>query len=114
MVGKRKKYKLKTDKIKKFLGKLVLIVARHFLLDCLVVFLLVVALGGFFYYKYNILIQRAELESLEEPFLLEKNNYQDVINFWQENEKKFKEADSREYINPFKEPAIIPEEAPES
>jgi len=114
MVGKRKIYKVKTGKIKKFLGKLVLTIAKHLFLDCLIIFLLALIIGGFFYYKYNILIQGAELESFEKPFLSEKNDYQEVISFWQENEEKFEGADLKKYINPFKEPSIISEEVPEN
>ncbi len=115
MARKRKKYRAETDKIQKFLGKLVLAIVKHLFLDCLIIFLLTLILGSFFYYKYNILAQRVKLESFEKPFLLKEDDYQNVIKIWQEDERRFKEADSKEYINPFKEQStVVPEEVPGS
>ena len=89
-----KNYRLKTIQIKKILKKLILTVAKHIFLDCFFIFLLMLFIGWFSYYKYNIIIKKAEVESFKRPFLLEESDYQKVISFWQKNEKRFQKADS--------------------
>ncbi len=114
MAEKIKNYKTSVNEIKKFLGKFVLFTAKHLFLDCLFIILLVLLLFGFFYHECDILAQKAGTKPFEPSFLLEKTDYQKVMDIWQENEKRFKDADSKEYINPFEEPTVAPEEAPES
>jgi len=97
-------YKIETVQIKKIFEKFVLIVAKHIFLDCLFIFLLALSIGWFSYYKYNIIIQKAEAESVERPFLLEESDYQKVINFWQKSKKRFEKADSNQYSDLFKTP----------
>ena len=92
----------------KIFRKFVLAVAKHLFLDCSFIFLLMLFIAWFSYYRYNIIISKAELESFEEPFLLEQSGYQKVINAWQENEKKFKEANIKNYANLFEEPEQSP------
>lgn len=105
------KIKSKINKIKEFLGKCPLILAKHFLLTSLSLFLLALIFGGFLFYKYVFLAQRAEPE-LSDSFLLKKKTHQEVLEIWQEQEKRFSEADSKEYPDPFKRTVIIPEEEP--
>jgi hypothetical protein len=101
-------YKIEIVQIKKIFEKFVLIVAKHIFLDCFLIFLLALSIGWFSYYKYNIIIQKAEAESVERPFLLEESDYREVISFWQKDEKRFKEADSKKYTSLFEKPVPLP------
>lgn len=83
---------------------------HHLFLGCLAFFLLALIFGAILFYKYNILAQRAELEILANPILLKEDTYQEVLKVWQEYERKFEEADTKVYSDPFKKPTILPEE----
>lgn len=107
-------YKYKNLKLKKFLVRLPWIIAEHAFLACLFLFVLALIFGGLSFYKYNILAQRVELETLDQSLLLKEKIYQEILAIWQEQEKRFDEADSKEYPNPFEE--LVPpheEEVPE-
>ncbi len=104
--------KIRIGKIKKILGELLSTIAKHVFLACLFLFFLSLIFGAILFYKYNILFQRAELEVLEKPFLSEEKTYQEVLEVWQEHERIFKEADFKEYPDPFRKSVLIPEEVP--
>lgn len=88
-------------KVKTFLTKLPWIIAEHAFLACLILFILALALGGFLFYKYNLLAQKVELEILDQTLQLREETYQEVLKAWQEQEQKFQAADTKQYPNPF-------------
>lgn len=94
--------KFEIKKIKKFSNYLFLAIVKHAFLVSLILFLLALIFGGYLFYKYIILVQKIDIGVLEKPFLLNEKNYQDVLKTWQEQEKRFKETDFKEYPNPFK------------
>ena len=95
--------KIKLDKTKKFLGNFLLITAKQSFLSCLFLFVLALIFGGFLFCQYIIKAQTAKIEITEKPFLLNEETHQEVLRIWQVREKKFSEADSKEYSNPFRE-----------
>lgn len=101
--------KVKINKTRKFLGKLPLIITTHAFWACLILFILSLILGANLFYKYNILAQRAEPESLEQTVLFKEKTYQKVLEIWQEREKRFQQADFKEYPDLFLEVAPFPE-----
>lgn len=101
---------MKIEQIKKILGRLPWTIAEHAFSASLLLFFLALIFGGFVFYKYDILAQKAGLEIFKEPFLFKEKTYQEVLRVWQENEKKFEEADFKEYPNPFLESVSFPEE----
>jgi len=92
----------KIKKLKNFLEKLPLITAQHAFLACLFLFFLALVFGGLLFYKYSILAQKTIPESLEQGLSLDEKTYQKVLKVWQEQDRKFQEADLKEYPNPFK------------
>ncbi|MBU2635263.1 hypothetical protein KJ841_02195 [Patescibacteria group bacterium] len=102
--------KERINKTKKFLGKVPLIITMHAFWACLILFILSLAIGANLFYKYSILAQRAEPEGLEQTILFKERTYQKVLEIWQEREKRFQEADFKEYSNPFLESVPFPEE----
>jgi len=101
--------KEKINKLKKSLSKVPLIIAAHAFWACLILFILCLAIGADLFYKYSILAQRAEPESLEQVVFFKENTYQQVLKIWQEREKRFQETDFKEYSNPFLETVPFPE-----
>ena len=111
--AKSRSTKINKKQIKKILNNLLLGAVRRPFLGCLAFFLLALILGAILFYKYNILAQRAEFEIFEKPISLKEDTYQEVLKVWQENEKRFEEADTKEYLDSFKKPTILPEEGGE-
>ena len=100
---------MKSKKIKKLnnlLGKLSLNIAQHAFVTCLFLFFLALILGGLLFYKYSILSQKKYLEGLDWGFSLEEDAYQQVIKTWQVQDRKFQEADFKEYPDPFKKQGL--------
>jgi len=103
--------KERINKVKKPLSQLPLIITTHAFWACLILFILSLAIGANLFYKYNILAQRAEPEGLEQAVLFKEKTYQQVLKIWQEREKRFQEADFKEYPDPFLESVPFPEES---
>ena len=83
--------------IKKIPGKL----AEKAFVDSLLSILLALLLWGGLFYKYNILLNKSDLE-IEEAFLkLKIDDYQEILAIWQEMQVNFDRADFKNYINPF-------------
>ena len=100
--------KIKTQKIKEYLGKILKFIHRHVCLICLFIFCFILIFGGIIFYKYGILIQKTEVEILR-PFQLKEKEYQKVLEILQEKEEKFEEAGLKEYSDTFNEPFVVPE-----
>lgn len=93
--------KIKLKKIWSFLGGAAKILARKSFLTFSVFFLLVLLLGGFIFYKYSFLAENSKIELKEKPLFLKKNVYNNILQIWQEREKRFQEAGSKDRIDPF-------------
>ena len=102
--------KERINKTKKSLSKMPLIITTHAFWVCLILFILSLAIGANLFYKYSILAERVEPEELEQTVLFKERTYQKVLKAWQEREKRFQEADFKEYSNPFLEAVPFPEE----
>ena len=97
---------IKFNKIK----KLPFIIARHAFFASLILFLLSLAIGFILFYKYSISIKRANLENVDQAYLLDEKVYKDIKKIWQEHEVIFEQTDFKEYPNPFIESIPFPEE----
>lgn len=83
--------------------KLPWILGKHVFLTFLVLVFLFLIMGGFVFYKYNILIKNTEPKVSEKPLQFEKRAYQNVLAELQNQEKRFNEASQKEYKDPFQE-----------
>jgi cbb3-type cytochrome oxidase subunit 3 len=105
--------RIKTKEIGESLGKLVFIMAEKAFLTFLGLFVIVLIFGAIIYYHYNILAKKEEAQTIKEPLQFQEKSYQNVSRAWQERERKFEEADQKEYPSPFKikqpEEAILKE-----
>ncbi len=94
--------KFKTKKIKDFFKKLPKILGERAFLAFLIFLFVVFIFGGIIFYKYDILVQRANPQITEMPLQFEEKNYENVLKIWQEKEVKFKASDSKTYPDPFR------------
>ncbi len=80
-----------------------LLVVSHLFLSFFVVFIIALAVSGFFYYKYGFVAENKKIENPPSPFELNEKTYQEVLKVWQEKEKVFNMADDKDYPNVFEE-----------
>jgi len=118
--------KIKIKKIKDFLKRLPKILGTHAFLSFLALVFFALIFGGIVFYKYSISAQKKELEPSEQILKFEEKTYQQVLEAWEEKERKFKETDTKKYPELFQEtrevteapeqppPEETPEETPES
>lgn len=92
--------KIKTKKNKELLKRLFLILAEKAFLTFLGLLFIALISGAIIYYRYNTLVETAEIQITKEPLQFEDKTYQKILKIWQERERKFKEADLKEYPSP--------------
>jgi len=93
--------KIKKEKIKRIAFKAVLLMIRHAFLACLVLLLFVLAYGAHFFYNIKILSDITEFEELNQYFFLDRVAYNKALECWEEDDLRFKQANLKEYPDPF-------------
>jgi len=98
--------KFKTEKIKQFFKKLPRTLGERSFLTFLGFLLIALILGGLIFYKYSFLVEKEPPtkigEGVEKPLKFNEKNYQEVLEIWQEKEKRFEEVNLKEYPNLFR------------
>lgn len=95
---------IKLNKIKTFFQKLPRTLGKRFFVSFLVLLLLALICGGLIFYKYSVLVERRSQQDLlgeEKPLDFDERILQEVLKIWQERQKKFEEAQLKEYPDPF-------------
>jgi hypothetical protein len=74
--------------------------------------LLVLALifGGLIFYQYSFLAEKKEPQITERKIQFKEEIYQKILNEWEERQKKFDQAEQKEYRDLFQ---ILPEKLTE-
>ncbi len=90
-----------TERIRKMIRKSILIIAKNFFKDCLVIIFLTIIIALICYYKYNKMIKGIELEPVNESLVLDRFNYKEVIKHWRDDEDKIKKIDKKQYKDIF-------------
>ena len=94
-------------------------IAQHSFVAFFVFFLISLMIGFFVYYAYFFLVNKMDLEATRKPIQFEDVIFQNILNQWQEREKRFKDADIKIYPNLFlgglvkEQPEIKAENLPE-
>jgi hypothetical protein len=96
-----KKICLPAGRKKLFLFKLPWMAARHAFLACIAIFLISFLIGVVIFSKNYFSIQVKKAEVVEDKSYFNERSYSQLLIYWQENEKRFNEADSKIYPNPF-------------
>lgn len=94
--------KFKIKEIKQFLKKLPRTLGEKRFLTFFGLLLVALIFSGLSFYKYGFLAEEEKLEVPEKPLKFNEKDYQEVLKIWQEKEKRFNEADLKEYPNPFR------------
>lgn len=89
-------------KLKSKLGKFCLFSAEHSFLSILILFLVSLLVGGWLFYQYSILIQRAEPQITGQTIQFEENIYQEILGQWQIREARIEAADGKIYLDIFR------------
>jgi len=100
--------KINLKKTKIFLRKLPRILGEKAFLFFLALLFLVLIFSGLVFYRYSFLIQKQipDISQLEQPIQFKEKTYQDVLSIWQKKERRFQEAETKTYPNPFQ--VVIP------
>ncbi len=93
--------KVKTKNIKDFSKKIPKKLAVYAFLTFLGILLIFSIISVFIFYQNVTLAQRKEIEVSESPLGFDKTIYQQVLDVWEQKEKRFNELDSEEYLNIF-------------
>lgn len=88
-------------KIEKGCGKFFRKSAERPLVVFVALFLLVLLIGAYVFYQYNIRVKTAELPEINQPVQFKENVYQEILAEWQNREGRFDQANGEKYINPF-------------
>ncbi len=92
---------VKTKKIKHFFKKIPKKLAVYAFLTFLGILLIFSIISVFIFYQNVTLAQRKEIEVSESPLGFDKITYQQILDIWEQREKRFNELDSEEYLNIF-------------
>lgn len=94
--------KIKLNKIKNFLGKLLRSMAEHSFLTFLGLFVISLALGVFIFFRCNALIGAQTPKIGEEKsFKAEEGAYQNIKDEWDKRKEVFFQTETKTYSNPF-------------
>jgi len=94
--------KIKFNKVKAIFKKFPRILGEHSFLTFLFLLFISLVLGGIIFYKYSILAEKAETQTIKKPLQFEEEIYQKILNEWGNRENKFKEAELKEYPELFR------------
>jgi hypothetical protein len=99
--------KIKFPQIKKIfkskvIYKFFLVLVKHFVFTSLFLLFIAALLSFLIFYKYTFLNKRIEIEVSDKKSIFKEELYEKILKILEERDKKFKEADNKEYINPFK------------
>ena len=93
--------KVKTKKIKHFFKKIPKKLAVYAFLTFLGTLLIFFILSAFIFYQNVTLAQKKEIEVSESPLGFDETTYQQVLDVWEQREKRFNELNFEEYLNIF-------------
>ncbi len=93
--------KIKTKNIKDFSKKIPKKLAVYAFLTFLGILLIFSIISVFIFYQNVTLAQRKEIEVSESPLGFDKITYQQILDIWEQKEKRFNELDSEEHLNIF-------------
>ena len=89
------------NKVINFLKKIPEGIANKSFSAFLILSLLAFLIAGFIFYKYYYKIEKFEPEIIGEQFKIDKESYQELLNFWNLRQQKFEETGLNEYKDPF-------------
>jgi hypothetical protein len=95
--------KIRLDKLKKFLKVFLRALGEHAFLTSLVLIFLALIFGGIVFYIYSFSASKKTPPPSEKPVTINESSFNEVLKIWEVRQKRFDEAGTKEYPNPFKE-----------
>lgn len=93
----------KLNQLKKKFKKLPRSLAEHVFGFFMFLVFIALVLGGVLFYQYSFLTEKMEAEVLQLSIQYKENVLKEMSDQWLKREKKFMEADTKQYPNLFKE-----------
>jgi len=90
------------EKIKSKLSKFCLFSAEHSFLSILILISIALLMGGWLFYQYSILAQKAEPQVTGQTIQFKENLYQEILDQWQIRQDSLEAADEKEYLDIFR------------
>lgn len=91
------KHILKIQKIK----TMAFYLAEHCFGLFLVLTLFALICNGFVFYKYSIIAEKQQIQDLGVVLKFQENIYQDILEIWSEQERKFDQFENKQYPSLF-------------
>lgn len=104
---------IKIKKIKEFLKRSLWVIGENFTSTFFILFFLALIIGGFIFYKYSFLAEKIEPQITEQPLRFKESLFQEILEEWENREKRFEETELREHPDLFRTRVLIPEELTE-
>ena len=101
----------KIKRIRIPLKKTFIKIAEKAFLSFLGLLVVILVFSALLFYKYSFLAEKSQPEIIAKPAQINENLLEEILSELNEREKKFKEADFKQYSNPFLK-TLIPEEVP--
>ncbi len=98
---------IKLKKIKDFLNKIPRTLGERAFLTFFGFLLIALIAGCLIFYKYSVLAEKETPEISGAHLQFKETTFQKVLEVWQEKEKRFKAADTKEYPDPFELTRVI-------
>jgi len=92
---------IKFKKIKEILQNFFWTIGKNVFITFLFLIFLTLIFSGFIFYKYSYLTEKKEPQIIEKPPYFKEALYQKILDEWQIRQKKFEEAEFKEYRNLF-------------
>ncbi len=92
---------IKFKEIKVFLKKLPKKLAKKAFFTFLGLFLLSLIFSSLIFYNYSVVPKKKILESTKTGLEFKSETYQEILQIWQNREKQFEQADTKQYPDLF-------------
>ena len=102
--------KIKFNKIKTFFIKLPRILGEKAFLTFLGFLIIFLIFGALLFYKYIFLAEKVQPEITEGPLQFNEELFQEILQKFEEKQRKFEETKTKAYPDPFVRTAIVEEE----
>lgn len=96
------------QKIKDSIKNIFWFIGENFFLSLFIFVFLVLIISSFIFYQYSFLVEKKEPQIVEIPLYFKEAIYQKILEEWQIRQKKFEEAEFKEYRDLFRVPIIVP------
>ena len=96
-----KRIKLNTKKIKKRVVNFLMLLAEKAFLTFFVLLIISLLFAGWIFYQYGFRVSNQESKANQTPVQFKEKTFNSVLDAWNAKEKKFGEAGTLEYSDPF-------------